>query len=96
MTRINLIPARELSDQHLLAEIRELPRIFSHVEKHGVNKAKARGFNISYPEIIKSMSIVMSEVWKPHPFDVDISRARIQEKLDMKPDWYKWSVRNGL
>lgn len=27
MTRINLIPVKELSDQHLLAEYRELPRI---------------------------------------------------------------------
>ena len=26
MTRINLIPAKELSDQHLLAEYKELPR----------------------------------------------------------------------
>lgn len=27
MTRINLVPVEELSDQHLLAEYRELPRI---------------------------------------------------------------------
>lgn len=29
MTRINLIPPAQLSDQHLLAEYRELPRIFT-------------------------------------------------------------------
>lgn len=34
MTRINLVPPKDLSDQHLLAEIRELPRIFSLVEKN--------------------------------------------------------------
>lgn len=28
MTRINVIPPEELTDQHLLAEYRELPRIF--------------------------------------------------------------------
>ncbi len=38
MTRINLISPQELSDQHLLAEMRELPRIFTHVEKYGVAK----------------------------------------------------------
>ena len=27
MTRINLIPVKELSDQHLIAEYREIPRV---------------------------------------------------------------------
>ncbi|MBN1324667.1 MAG: pyrimidine dimer DNA glycosylase/endonuclease V [Alphaproteobacteria bacterium] len=31
MTRINLIPVSELSDQHLMAEYRELPRIINGV-----------------------------------------------------------------
>ena len=31
MTRINLIPVKELSDQHLMAEYRELPRIINGV-----------------------------------------------------------------
>lgn len=29
MTRINVIPPEELTDQHLLAEYRELPRVFA-------------------------------------------------------------------
>lgn len=33
MTRINLINPRELTDQHLVAEYRELPRIFWIVKK---------------------------------------------------------------
>lgn len=33
MTRINLVPVDELSDQHLLAEYRELPRMSSFAEK---------------------------------------------------------------
>lgn len=33
MTRINLLPPSELADQHLLAEWRELPRIFGLVKK---------------------------------------------------------------
>lgn len=33
MTRINLVPPDTLSDQHLMAEYRELPRIFTAVRK---------------------------------------------------------------
>ena len=33
MTRINLVPVSELADQHLIAEWRELPRIFGLVKK---------------------------------------------------------------
>lgn len=33
MTRINLLPPSELADQHLIAEWRELPRIFGLVKK---------------------------------------------------------------
>lgn len=33
MTRINCVPPPELVDRHLLAEYRELPRIFTLVEK---------------------------------------------------------------
>lgn len=40
MTRINVISAQELTRQHLIAEIRELPRIFTLVKNwrnNGVN-----------------------------------------------------------
>lgn len=33
MTRINVVPVTELCDQHLLAEYRELPRVFGLVHK---------------------------------------------------------------
>ncbi|RYF04980.1 MAG: endonuclease V [Oxalobacteraceae bacterium] len=33
MTRINVIPVQELSRQHLIAEYRELPRVFGLVKK---------------------------------------------------------------
>jgi len=39
MTRINCVPVEDLHPKHLIAEYRELPRIFSlvknYVEKHG-------------------------------------------------------------
>lgn len=37
MTRINLLQPKELHKLHLLAEIRELPRVFSYVEKFGID-----------------------------------------------------------
>ena len=33
MTRINLVPPEELSNQHLVAEVHELPRIFTYAAK---------------------------------------------------------------
>ena len=33
MTRINVVPATELTNKHLMAEYRELPRIFTEVKK---------------------------------------------------------------
>jgi len=33
MTRVNLIPAKLLTDQHLRSELREIPRIITHVHK---------------------------------------------------------------
>jgi len=35
MTRINILNPAELTDQHLLAECRELPRMFTYIEQHG-------------------------------------------------------------
>ena len=37
MTRINLTLVSELADQHLMAEYRELPRVFGAVRKHVQN-----------------------------------------------------------
>ena len=38
MTRINLVPPKALSRQHLLAEYRELPRIFSLARKRSAKE----------------------------------------------------------
>lgn len=38
MTRINVVSPSELMDQHLLAELRELPRMFTYIEKHMTDK----------------------------------------------------------
>ena len=40
MTRINLVPPSELSDKHLGAEYRELPRVFSLVRDAGARSER--------------------------------------------------------
>ncbi len=43
MTRINVVPVSELHDKHLLAEYRELPRVFGAARKwhnHGGHRAE--------------------------------------------------------
>ena len=46
MTRINLTLVSELADQHLMAEYRELPRVFGAVRKHVQNGKKVSDFKI--------------------------------------------------
>lgn len=46
MTRINVVAVQDLSDKHLLAEYKELPRIFTAVLKHQANNKKPLDFNI--------------------------------------------------
>ena len=41
MTRINLLPPSQLADQHLIAEWRELPRIFGLVKKKLAEEANS-------------------------------------------------------
>lgn len=125
MTRINLVPVSELSDQHLIAEYRELPRVFSYaktlkdfkpvkgsyrlgtghvkffVDKlHFLNDRYAalhaemnnRGFKTSYSS--KSFDISIPDVQKkyvPTQKEIQISRERINAKIALKPDWYRWS-----
>lgn len=52
MTRINLVHVRELSDQHLMAEYRELPRVFSAVRKHTQDGKKLSSFKINSTYIL--------------------------------------------
>lgn len=54
MTRINLTLVSELADQHLMAEYRELPRVFGAVRKHVQNGKKVHDFKISEHFILGS------------------------------------------
>jgi deoxyribonuclease (pyrimidine dimer) len=127
MTRINLVPVIELSDQHLLAEYRELPRMFSFAKKtikgiedipksftlgkghmsfflnkpnyledrHKQLKSEllSRGINLTpFPKFKmyrdKKFPVIH---WTPTIKEISISRKRIKEKLNQKPEFYRWT-----
>ena len=133
MTRINLVPVTELSDQHLMAEYRELPMVARALERtlklkasfnfkrvsqtytlnaghvyFFYNKAtflserwqllikelRARNFDI-HPTKRNTQWLVFESIpqiqWKPTSDEIEISRARIRERLIQRPGWYRWT-----
>jgi deoxyribonuclease (pyrimidine dimer) len=48
MTRINVVPVTELTDKHLLAEYRELPRIFGASKKWYERGGRVRDLPTTY------------------------------------------------
>jgi deoxyribonuclease (pyrimidine dimer) len=133
MTRINIVPMSELSDQHLVAEYREifmvgsalqrslksknwektkatLPREFTlngghvkffynkgkylHKRYLGlINEMKNRGMNPDPSRLFKvhQWPDDLYRDWSPSLKEMEIVRQRIQERIDAKPDWYRWS-----
>lgn len=135
MTRINLVPVQELADQHLMAEYRELPRIFGAVRKHAQAEKKVKDFNISntyllgkghvtffYNKLqflanrhydlvleclrrginisntgINDISDIPDEwcgEYLPSTTEIELSRSRIIEKIQAKPEFYRWTSTN--
>lgn len=125
MTRINLVPVEELSDQHLFAEYRELPRMAQYAlkaknpvisktftlncghMKFFLNKSswledrhqrltaecKRRGINIAYREPFQMPKLFGDVNYVPTESEISLSRSRIEEKLKMRPEFYRWSNR---
>jgi len=135
MTRINLVPVQELADQHLMAEYRELPRIFGAVRKHVQDEKKVKDFKISntyllgtghvtffYNKLqfladrhydlvleclrrgIKISNTGLNDIsdiptewcstYIPTDKDIELSRSRIIEKIQAKPEFYRWTSTN--
>ena len=133
MTRINLVPPEELSDQHLVAEYREIFMVGSSLQrslrspnwektkksitiKFTLNKGHVKFFydkgkylSERYDELIREMkrrqmspdplrifkkeqwSDELFNSWKPNDYDLKVVRTRIEMKIKLKPDWYKWN-----
>ena len=135
MTRINIVEPSELTDQHLIAEYREIFMVAgslnrtlnskngyeeSRVPKHYTlnkghvyffyNKGKylhnrynelilemeRRGFSPSndrpFPFSIFSDNDLYND-WTPRVEDYKIIRQRIEERISLKPDWYRKTER---
>ncbi|QFR56070.1 pyrimidine glycosylase [Serratia phage Muldoon] len=128
MTRINLTLVSDLTDQHLMAEYRELPRVFGAVRTRlskghkfddipknfclGSGHVKffydkilflvkrqnsiiieclKRGINISNVDInVDDIPDRFMNDYHPSEADVALSQSRLDEKIDMKPNWYKY------
>ena len=133
MTRINLVPPEELSDQHLVAEYREIFMVGSSLQrslrspnwektkksipkKFTLNKGHVKFFydkgkylSERYDVLIKEMKRrkmrpdpsrtfkkeqwpdELFNTWKPNDYDFKVVRTRIETKIKLKPDWYKWN-----
>tara|TARA_Y100001970_G_C14189989_1_gene834778 strand:- start:1288 stop:1698 length:411 start_codon:yes stop_codon:yes gene_type:complete len=131
MTRINIISPSELTDQHLIAEYREIFMVAGSLKRTLISKSgfveskvpknftlnnghvyffynkgkylykrynliikemKSRGFkpdeNRIFPKDIFIMNNLFND-WEPNQSDIKIIRKRINEKIAMKPSWYR-------
>jgi len=133
MTRINLVNPKELSDQHLVAEYREIFMVGSSLQRSiksknwlktknnipdefTLNKGHVTFFYNKGMYLDKRYSLLVKEMkrrgmnpdpkrkfkksqwpkylyndWKPKNKDIKIIRKRIEEKINLKPDWYRYS-----
>ena len=131
MTRINLINPSELTDQHLIAEYREIFMVGGSLKRTLVSKSgyqeskvpkqytlnvghvyffynKGQYLDKRYQELVKEMKrrgfkpdntrnfpkeiFIKNELyndWIPSSEDYKLIRQRIEEKIAIKPDWYR-------
>lgn len=99
MTRINVVSPAELYDQHLLIELRELPRMFTYIEKHADVKQKLptaytmgaghmKFFANKAAYLYKRMFALYEEsVERGFKFNFDITAWVF--RYNMLPDWAK-------
>ena len=133
MTRINLVNPKELSDQHLVAEYREIFMVGSSLQRSMKSKSwsktinnipkeftlnkghvtffynKGKYLDLRYTKLVNEMKRrgmkpdpkrtfkksqwpkYLYNDWKPKAKDLQIIRKRIDEKINLKPDWYRYS-----
>ena len=132
MTRINLINPGELSDQHLVAEYREIFMVGSSLQRSMKSKSwsktinnipknftlnkghvtffynKGKYLDRRYQKLVTEMKKrgmnpnpgrkfkkdqwpkELYNDWQPKQKDYEIIRKRIDEKVSLKPDWYRF------
>ena len=136
MTRINIVHPSELTDQHLIAEYREIFMVGSALQRSLKSKSwdiksipkrytlntghvkffynKGKYLSKRYDELIKEMKLRgmkpnservfkreqwpdgLWNDWIPLVEDYKIIRKRIEQKIAMKPDWYRTTNYEGV
>jgi len=131
MTRINLVDPSELTDQHLIAEYREIFMVGGSLKRTLVSKSgylesrvpqtytlnsghvyffynkgkylhhrylslieemKRRGFEPDVERVFPKQIFIDNDLyndWSPSLEDYKVIRQRIQQKIKMKPEWYR-------
>ncbi len=129
MTRINIVHPSELTDQHLIAEYREIFMVGSSLQRSLKSKnwnpkdipikftlntghvkffydkgkylfkrydelrieMKARGMNPDDARVFKreQWPDELWNDWTPSLEDYKLIRQRIEDRINMKPDWYR-------
>lgn len=127
VTRINLVDPKVLSDQHLFAEWREMPRVATELRKRLVKgpfvqtldsyrmgtghmlffydkmgflekryrkivrELKRRNYSFTEYEDnpFSGFDEQYSKPYRPSIEEVNTSKKRLVEKLDMRPNWYR-------
>ena len=125
MTRINILPPTELTDQHLIAEYREITMVPGSLKRTLKSKVGFRPERISkkytlnaghvyffydkgeyldkrYDELVEEMKFrgfnpdperrfpqELYNDWMPTLEEQKIVKQRIEEKIKMKPNWYR-------
>jgi len=100
MTRINVIPVEELTDQHLMAEYRELPMVpaiarrsspegYNHTDRYTLNKGHVMFFYNKKKFLLNRWLDLINELYS-RGFNIDpASRVVHWDALDKFPqtDW---------
>lgn len=93
MTRINLVPVTELTDQHLIAEYRELPRVFALAridadipENFVLGKGHVTFFYDKLKFLEKRLAKIIRECQK-RGFDIKNTEIKFKINLDLYNDY---------
>ncbi len=97
MTRINVVPPTELTNKHLMAEYRELPRIFTEVKKKVNNNVSVD--DLTQPDHYKMgkghVMFFMSRCgWLVHRY-VTLHDELVNRGYSLNDDMYN-SIVNGV
>jgi len=101
MTRINVIPPHELTDQHLMAEYRELPMVvaaarrskpdgYEHTDKYTLNKGHVKFFYNKKKWLYNRWCRLIEEL-KTRGYNIDPDARTVEwHHLDKFPqvDWF--------